>query len=67
MVGIQFERGKERTPEGKREMEEAGLRFFNDAKAWLKTNKDGAFDQTKDLAQRFADRRKQEAAEGAYR
>src|SRR5262249_4233377 len=39
MVGISFPKDKPRTDEEKREMEAAGLRFFNDAQAWLKTNR----------------------------
>jgi hypothetical protein len=58
MVGIRFDKGKERTPEEKREMEAIGLRFFNEAKAWLKSSRDGAFDETQDLARTFAERRR---------
>ncbi len=58
MVGIRFDKGKERTAEEKREMDGIDLRFYNDAQAWLKTNRHGAFDETKHLAQKFADRRR---------
>jgi hypothetical protein len=63
MVGLRFDRGKERTAEEKREMEAIGLRFYNDAQSWLKTNRDGAFDETALLARKFADRRRQMDAE----
>jgi hypothetical protein len=67
MVGIQFDKSKPRTDEEKRDMEAAGLRFFNDAQAWLKTNKEGAFDETQLLAQKFAERRRQMAVESIER
>jgi hypothetical protein len=60
MVGVRFDRGKERTPEEKREMEAAGLKFFTAAQAWLKPNRDGAFDETQELARKFAERRRSE-------
>jgi hypothetical protein len=63
MVGIRFDKGKERKAEEKREMEAIGLRFFTEAQAWLKTNRDGAFDETQDLARKFAERRRQAEAE----
>lgn len=63
MVGIRFDKGKERTAEEKREMEAAGLKFFVEAQSWLKVNRDGAFDETQDLARKFADRRRQMSAE----
>lgn len=61
MVGIRFDKGKERTAEEKREMEDIGLRFFQKAQAWLKPDRNGAFDQTQDMARRFAERRRQQA------
>lgn len=61
MVGIRFDKGKERTAGEKREMEAIGLRFFTEAQAWLKTNRNGAFDETQDLARKFAERREQQA------
>jgi hypothetical protein len=68
MVGLQFPRDKLRTEEEKREMEAIGLRYNAEAQAWLKSNRDGAFDETKDLAQKFADRRRENGnAEGHAR
>lgn len=61
MVGIRFEKGMERTPEEKREMEAIGLKFYSEAKAWLKPNRDGGFDETQALAERFAERRREQA------
>jgi hypothetical protein len=62
MVGIQFDPGKHRTDEEKREMESANLKFFTEAQAWLKPNRDGAYDQTQALAERFAERRREDLA-----
>lgn len=61
MVGIAFPKDRPRTDEEKREMEAAGMRFFNEAQAWLKPDRDGAFDETRDLAKKFADRRREQA------
>ena len=63
MVGLQFKAGMERTAEEKQEMEEIGLRFFNEAKAWLKVNKGDAFEETEALAHKFIHRREQIAGE----
>lgn len=62
-VGIQFATGKERTEEEKREMVAIGLKFYEQAQAWLKPNRNGAFEETGDMARRFADRRRQTEAE----
>lgn len=60
MVGIRFSENKKRTAEEKREMEDHGLKFFNEAQAWLKTNRGNAFDETQALTERFAERRREE-------
>ncbi len=62
-TGIQFEKGKERTAEEKREMEAIGLKFYMESQAWLKPNRGNAIDETQDMARRFADRRRQMDAE----
>jgi hypothetical protein len=61
MVGIAFPKSQPRTDEEKRRMEAIGLKFFREAEAWLKPNRDGAFDETQDMARRFAQQRREEA------
>lgn len=62
MVGTRFADGKHRTAAEKREMEDAGLKFFTEAQAWLKPNRDGAFDETRELAAKLAAGRREEMA-----
>ncbi len=59
MTGVAFPREKPRTDEEKREMEAADLRYFREAQAWLKPNRDGAFEETQAMAARFAERRRE--------
>jgi hypothetical protein len=61
MVGVAFPKSQPRTDEEKREMETIGLKFFREAEAWLKPNRDGAFDETQDLARKFAHQRREQA------
>jgi hypothetical protein len=67
MVGIAFPKDRPRTAEEKREMEDIGLKFFSEAQAWLKTNRNGAFDETQDMARKFAERRRERAEAGHER
>ena len=67
MVGVSFPKDKPRTAEEKRDMDEAGLKFFAEAKAWLKPNRDGAFDETQDIAKKFAERRREQVEVGVER
>jgi hypothetical protein len=40
-------------------MEEAGLKFFSEQQAWLKSNRGDAFEETQAIAKRFAERRRE--------
>lgn len=71
VVGIKFDKGKHRTDEEKREMEAIGLGFRKDLGAWVKPKHAepvekkfaDAFEETQDMALRFANRRRQSEAE----
>jgi hypothetical protein len=62
-TGIRFEDDKPPTAEEKQFMQKNGLGYWPEAKVWAKRATPDARDETKALAERIAQRRRQEQAE----